>query len=181
MIGDGPAVPGGTDRFHPALLQERVGGEVRCLVCERRCTLSGGQTGWCRTRQNREGVLYTLIYGLLSSLSANPIEKKPFCHFYPGSVALTAGSYSCNAYFPAYRYMAPPTPVETLERARQIGLDEGLSFVYLGNVAGHRGGDTFCPRCGTRLIRRHGLDVCENVLDQGCCPRCGYRLPGRYG
>jgi pyruvate formate lyase activating enzyme len=45
---------------------------------------------------NREGTLYTLTYGLVSSLSANPIEKKPLYHFYPGTVALTAGSYSCN-------------------------------------------------------------------------------------
>ena len=52
--------------------------------------------GWCHTRQNRDGTLYTLIYGLVSSLSCNPIEKKPLCHFHPGSVALTPGSLSCN-------------------------------------------------------------------------------------
>jgi pyruvate formate lyase activating enzyme len=52
--------------------------------------------GWCRTRQHDGERLVTLIYGLVSSLSANPIEKKPFYHFYPGTVALTAGSYSCN-------------------------------------------------------------------------------------
>jgi pyruvate formate lyase activating enzyme len=69
---------------------------VRCLTCERRCELADGQVGWCRTRQNRGGRLYTLIYGAVSSLSCNPIEKKPLHHFYPGSVALTAGSWSCN-------------------------------------------------------------------------------------
>ncbi len=79
-----------------ALLQERVDGRVRCLTCERRCELTDGGIGWCRTRVNREGVLYTLIYGALSSVSANPIEKKPFFHFFPGSRALTAGSWSCN-------------------------------------------------------------------------------------
>jgi pyruvate formate lyase activating enzyme len=79
-----------------ALLQDRVGGRVRCLTCERRCELTDGATGWCRTRVNRGGVLYSLIYGSVSSVSANPIEKKPFFHFYPGSRALTAGSWSCN-------------------------------------------------------------------------------------
>jgi pyruvate formate lyase activating enzyme len=69
---------------------------VRCLTCERRCELADGQAGWCRTRQNQGGTLYTLIYGAASSLSCNPIEKKPLYHFYPGSVALTAGSWSCN-------------------------------------------------------------------------------------
>jgi pyruvate formate lyase activating enzyme len=79
-----------------ALLQETVDSKVRCLTCERRCLLGDGQVGWCRTRENRAGTLYTLTYGAVSSLSANPIEKKPLYHFYPGSVALTCGSFSCN-------------------------------------------------------------------------------------
>lgn len=79
-----------------SLLQEPTEGKVRCQVCERRCLLVEGGTGWCRTRVNRQGTLYTLIYGAVSSLSANPIEKKPLYHFYPGSRALTAGSWSCN-------------------------------------------------------------------------------------
>jgi pyruvate formate lyase activating enzyme len=82
--------------IHKALLQETVNDKVRCLTCERRCLLADRQTGWCRTRQNWGGTLYTLTYGLVSSLSCNPIEKKPLYHFYPGSVALTAGSWSCN-------------------------------------------------------------------------------------
>jgi pyruvate formate lyase activating enzyme len=73
-----------------------VDSKVRCLTCERRCLLVAGGTGWCRTRVNREGSIYTLTYGQVSSLSANPIEKKPFYHFFPGSRALTAGSWSCN-------------------------------------------------------------------------------------
>lgn len=79
-----------------ALLQERTGGKVRCNVCERRCAIVPGGLGWCRTRQNRDGTLVTLIYGAVSSLEANPIEKKPFYHFYPGTFALTSGSWSCN-------------------------------------------------------------------------------------
>lgn len=79
-----------------ALLQERTDGAVRCLTCERRCVLAEGQTGWCRTRRNIGGRLHTLTYGAVSSLSANPIEKKPLYHFHPGTVALTAGSWGCN-------------------------------------------------------------------------------------
>jgi len=80
-----------------ALLYEPLaGGKVRCLLCERRCVIGPGQRGFCGTRENRDGVLYTLVYGDISSLSANPIEKKPFFHFWPGSVALTAGTWSCN-------------------------------------------------------------------------------------
>ncbi len=79
-----------------ALLQEKAADKVRCLTCERRCLLTEGASGWCRTRRNVGGKITTLIYGNVSSLSANPIEKKPLHHFFPGSVALTAGSWSCN-------------------------------------------------------------------------------------
>ena len=79
-----------------ALLWEDAGEAVRCLTCERRCVLKPGQTGWCGTRVNQGGTLYTVIYGLVSSLTANPIEKKPLCHFYPGTLALTSGAWSCN-------------------------------------------------------------------------------------
>ncbi len=80
----------------PALLQEPTRRGVRCLTCERRCELIPGGLGWCRTRRHQNGKLVTLIYGAVSSLSANPIEKKPFYHFYPGTFALTSGSWSCN-------------------------------------------------------------------------------------
>jgi uncharacterized Fe-S radical SAM superfamily protein PflX len=86
----------GSPFIHKARLQERIDDKMRCLTCERRCLLSEGQVGWCRTRQNWGGTIYTLIYGLVSSLSCNPIEKKPLYHFCPGSVALTVGSLSCN-------------------------------------------------------------------------------------
>jgi pyruvate formate lyase activating enzyme len=46
-----------------ALLQEAVNDKVRCLTCKRRCELADGQVGWCRTRENRDGTIYTLIYG----------------------------------------------------------------------------------------------------------------------
>jgi len=79
-----------------AKLYEKINDKVRCLLCERRCTISNNSFGFCRTRKNVNGTLYTLTYGNISSLSANPIEKKPFFHFWPGSKALTAGTWSCN-------------------------------------------------------------------------------------
>ena len=79
-----------------ARLQEVSQSKVRCLLCERRCLIIAGGKGWCQTRYNQNGILFTSIYGAVSSLSANPIEKKPLYHFFPGSRALTAGSWSCN-------------------------------------------------------------------------------------
>jgi pyruvate formate lyase activating enzyme len=86
-----------SSRIVEALLQEPLGdGRVRCHTCHRQCVIGEGKTGWCRTRMVRGGRLYTLTYGRVSSLASNPIEKKPLYHFYPGSHALTAGSWSCN-------------------------------------------------------------------------------------
>jgi pyruvate formate lyase activating enzyme len=93
---DAGGQPAAAEFVRPALLQEPLGERVRCLTCERRCEIAPGKVGWCRTRRNQDGDLVTLIYGALSSLSANPIEKKPLYHFYPGTRALTSGSWSCN-------------------------------------------------------------------------------------
>lgn len=79
------------------VLQEKLPrGKARCLTCARRCVLAPGKKGFCQTRENRGGKIFTLVYGLLSSVSANPMEKKPFYHLFPGDIALTAGSWSCN-------------------------------------------------------------------------------------
>jgi pyruvate formate lyase activating enzyme len=84
------------ETIKPARLQSQEGEFVQCLTCERRCQLKEGGLGWCRTRRRRGDQLFVLNYGAISSLSANPVEKKPFYHFYPGSRALTVGSWSCN-------------------------------------------------------------------------------------
>jgi pyruvate formate lyase activating enzyme len=95
-MGD-DAGPPSVERFtRLALLQEPAGRRIRCLTCARRCEIVAGGLGWCRTRRHQDEGLVTLTYGAISSLSANPIEKKPLYHFYPGSVALTSGSLSCN-------------------------------------------------------------------------------------
>ena len=80
-----------------ALLYDKLeGGQVKCKTCERLCVIQPGKTGFCGTRQNLGGELYTIQYGLSSGISVNPIEKKPFYHFWPGSLSMTIGSWSCN-------------------------------------------------------------------------------------
>jgi pyruvate formate lyase activating enzyme len=323
--------------------------QVQCHTCLRRCTIPEGRRGWCMTRINEAGVLYTLIYGEVSSLSVNPIEKKPVFHFYPGSRWLSLGSWGCNFRCPgcqnweiahwrgqgptpghflspsdqaetalghgclgiswtfneptlwfeytlesailarkkglhtnyvtngsiteeALRLLAPhldvyrvdvkgfcsetyqqlahlsdwegilnvtervkrsgihvevvtniipgfnddekqlmetaswirnrlgedtpwhvtrfhphlklshlmPTPVPTLERARTTGLNVGLQYVYIGNVPGHRGENTYCHKCHALLIERFVFDVLENHIEDGCCPRCRAKIPGTF-
>jgi pyruvate formate lyase activating enzyme len=82
-------------------------------------------------------------------------------------------------FHPTYRLTdLPPTPVKTLERAWDIGKQQGLDFVYLGNVPGHGKESTYCPGCGTLLIRRLGFQVLENLLNHDSCPKCNQKVPG---
>ncbi|MFX0034159.1 MAG: AmmeMemoRadiSam system radical SAM enzyme [Candidatus Hermodarchaeota archaeon] len=68
----------------------------QCLTCERKCKILKGKSGFCKTRINKDGKIYSIVYGLIPALSFNPIEKKPLYHFYPGSIAITIGTYGCN-------------------------------------------------------------------------------------
>ncbi|MBO3839416.1 MAG: AmmeMemoRadiSam system radical SAM enzyme [Thermoproteota archaeon] len=329
-----------------ARFYEEIGeNETVCLTCERRCRIKEGSQGFCGTRVNVEGKLYTIVYGDISSISANPIEKKPFFHFHPGTFALTVGTWSCNfacpwcqnyeiskvqpdpgkanyvspeeflsiawsngcsgtsisfneptllleysldlfpiaksrglyntyvsngymtvqalealakagldaikfdvkgdeeayekycggvkaeivwrnahrarelglhveivnlvipgvndddeclrqliekhlkelgpdvpihftRYHPEYKFNAPPTPVKTLEKARELARSLGVLFPYIGNVPGHRYENTWCPQCGELLIKRFGFIVVSNVITvDNTCPKCGFKIP----
>ncbi|MFX1534325.1 MAG: AmmeMemoRadiSam system radical SAM enzyme [Promethearchaeota archaeon] len=80
-----------------ALLFTRIGdSKVQCGSCWHRCKIPKEKFGRCGTRVNINGTLFCINYGMISSFSVNPIEKKPLFHYYPGSRASTIGSYSCN-------------------------------------------------------------------------------------
>lgn len=90
------------DGFNPKFqirskYQERINEKIsRCLICERKCKITTGNLGYCQTRINLDGEIYSIVYGLIPALSYNPIEKKPLYHFYPRSTAITVGTYGCN-------------------------------------------------------------------------------------
>jgi pyruvate formate lyase activating enzyme len=335
------------DRLREALLYEQLPrNRVRCKLCAHRCVISDGKKGVCQVRECRNGVLYTLVYGFVTSQHVDPVEKKPLYHFYPGSLAYSIATPGCNfrcqwcqnwqisqmprehnlitgneitpgeivsnalgtgsrsiaytyteptiffeyAYdtaclahqaglkniFVTNGYMSPdmlemfhpyldaanvdlkafrektyhryigaglksvldsmvrmkelgvwlevttlvilginddpdelrdaarfvaqelgaetpwhisrfhpahkmknilPTPLDTLQRAQQIGREEGLQFVYIGNISGE-GNDTFCPQCGRSLIRRHNFGVIFNRIVNNHCPACGEQISG---
>jgi pyruvate formate lyase activating enzyme len=82
-------------------------------------------------------------------------------------------------FWPLYKLKSlPPTPVATLEQARKTALAEGISFVYIGNVPGHPGEHTTCPKCGAMLIQRLGYQVEVQNLKDGRCRQCGRAIPG---
>lgn len=67
-----------------------------CQVCMHHCALEPGQTGMCRARKNEGGEIICENYGRITSMALDPIEKKPFYDFHPGSTVLSVGSYGCN-------------------------------------------------------------------------------------
>lgn len=71
-----------------------------------------------------------------------------------------------------------PTPTEVLEKARQIALDAGLNYVYIGNIPGHPAENTYCPACKGAVIRRSGFFVTDNQLKDGRCASCGEVIAG---
>ncbi len=322
-------------------------GGVHCHLCAHHCRIAPGETGFCRVRINRGGVLYSLAYGETVARHVDPIEKKPLFHFLPGTRAYSIATAGCNfrcgfcqnwqisqsavesgrlgdgrpfppeavvaaaaaagcasiaytyteptifyeyaratalaarekgicnvfvtngyltrraldeaagwldaanvdlkawsdafyreicqakrkpvcdtiaylkrldvwlevttlvvpgsndsdadlegiagflasvdpqipwhisRFHPDYRFAGPgPTPIETLNRAAEIGEAAGLRHVYLGNVADAR--DTLCPACSRPVVLRSPGGVKEVRLEDGRCPACGAALAGRW-
>lgn len=84
-------------------------------------------------------------------------------------------------FYPTFKMTdRPPTPVATLRRARKIGLDAGLTYVYEGNVPGEGGENTFCPACSKMVIERLGFSITTNNLAAGSCGHCGAKLAGIF-
>ncbi len=79
-----------------------------------------------------------------------------------------------SRFHPTYKLMdRPSTPVDTLIKARKIGMDAGLRYVYTGNVPGEEGESTFCWSCHGPLIERWGFNIRKNRIENGKCPECG--------
>ncbi len=84
-----------------------------------------------------------------------------------------------SRFYPLYKLKTlPPTPISTLDKARAVAYAAGLEYVYVGNVPGHEGENTFCPKCKKRIIQRTGYMVGEVNLKAGRCKYCGKPIPG---
>ncbi len=85
-----------------------------------------------------------------------------------------------SRFYPAYKMRnVPPTEIETLKKAEEIGKKNGLKYIYIGNVYG-MGEETRCPVCGKVLIRREGFELVENRLIYGRCPHCKTKIEGVF-
>ncbi len=72
----------------------------------------------------------------------------------------------------------PPTPVSTLDKAREIALAAGMKYVYIGNVPGSQAVNTFCPKCGKLLIERQGYSILQNNISSSKCKFCQEKIDG---
>ncbi|MDZ7331235.1 MAG: AmmeMemoRadiSam system radical SAM enzyme [candidate division KSB1 bacterium] len=87
-----------------------------------------------------------------------------------------------SRFYPHYRLTDhSPTPVASLNRARDIGLAQGLRYVYLGNVPGSDAENTYCYNCGKLLIERYGFQIIQNHIKAGNCRFCGTKIDGLFG
>jgi pyruvate formate lyase activating enzyme len=72
----------------------------------------------------------------------------------------------------------PPTPAETLVKARKIAMDAGINYVYIGNIPGNDAQNTYCPKCKKLLVERKGFLVTKNNILESKCPSCGNQIAG---
>jgi len=127
-----------------ALLYQRLEkNAVRCNLCSHRCTIKEGRRGRCSVRENRGGILYSLVYGQLVAAASDPVEKKPIWHVAPGSIAFSVASvgcnFSCSFCQNAEISQTPPdgqkregvtvTPEEAVEHALAAGA-RSIAFTY---------------------------------------------------
>ncbi|MGC9048826.1 MAG: AmmeMemoRadiSam system radical SAM enzyme [Patescibacteria group bacterium] len=78
------------------LYQKLKNNNVRCQACAHRCIIVHGKRGFCSVRENQDGKLYSLVYGKAVAINIDPIEKKPFFHWLPGSYSLSIATVGCN-------------------------------------------------------------------------------------
>jgi len=81
-------------------------------------------------------------------------------------------------YYPAYKFTNSPTKISVIERAIEIALKEGVEYVYIGNVPGHRREYTYCPECGEVLVKRYSTEILKNEIKNGRCWKCGREIYG---
>jgi pyruvate formate lyase activating enzyme len=123
------------------------------------------------------GVWVEVTTLLIPGLNDSPDELQEIARFIKG--VDPAIPWHVTAFHPTYKLTdRNQTPVETLQKARDIGLAEGLRYVYEGNVPGLGGENTFCPACGAEIISRYGFSITGVRVDQGKCSQCGEGIEG---
>ena len=125
-----------------------------------------------------EGVWTEITNLLVPTMNDDPEMIRNMCKWIVNNLG-TDVPVHFSRFHPDYKLTnLPPTPIETLTMARSIAREEGLEYVYLGNVRGLGEGVTTCPNCNRVVLSRIGFTIIENNLRDGTCRFCGHRIPG---
>ena len=128
-----------------------------------------------------EGVWLEITNLVIPSWTDNLDSIRKMCDW-----LVANGLAECPLHFsrftPLYKLnQLPLTPVSTLEKGRDIALAAGVHYVYIGNVPGHSGENTYCHKCGKMIIERRGFSIITNDVVKNKCKFCGERIPGVWG
>lgn len=125
-----------------------------------------------------EGVWIEITNLIIPTKNDDPEDIRKMCEWIRDSLNANVPVHF-SRFWPDYQLKnLPPTSIETLERARQIALDVGLKYVYIGNIPGHPGEDTYCPNCSKILIQRTGYHILKNNIVNGRCQYCKQKIAG---
>ena len=115
---------------------------------------------------------------VIPGINDDPAELRDAAEFVANELGVDT-PWHISRFFPAYKMTdVLPTPIETLRRTREIGLAQGLKYVYMGNVPNNGNMDTNCPKCGRVLIERADFGITKNSVRNARCPNCGMRITG---
>jgi pyruvate formate lyase activating enzyme len=126
----------------------------------------------------KQGTWTEIVYLVIPTLNDGDAEFKALARWVKSDLGPDVPVH-VTRFHPEYLLTnLPPTPVETLERAKAIADAEGLHYVYIGNVPGHPAENTYCPKCHRVVVERTGFTVGQMHVKNGKCGYCGQNIPG---
>ena len=125
-----------------------------------------------------EGVLVEVTNLIIPTLNDEPEQIRQLTHWVKTNLGAETPLHF-SRFFPQYKMRhLPPTSEKTLDTAREIAMNEGLDYVYIGNISSEHGQNTYCPSCKVLLIERSGYTILQNRLKDDRCPDCGKEIYG---
>lgn len=119
-----------------------------------------------------------IVYLVIPTLNDSPPNIRKMCQWIMKEIGPDVPLHF-SRFYPMYLLKnLPPTPISTLEKLRNIALKEGLHYVYIGNVPGHKAESTYCPQCHNIIIKRIGYQIEKINLKNGRCKFCNHPIPG---
>jgi pyruvate formate lyase activating enzyme len=129
--------------------------------------------------KNETSVWFEITNLMIPELNDDPAESRKLAEWILANLGPDVPLHF-TAFHPDFKLQdKPPTPPQTLHRARQIAREAGLHYVYEGNIYSDAA-NTYCPKCNELLIRRSWHSVLENSLRAAKCPRCATPIPGHW-